>query len=91
MEQPSEPPRMCIWKKEVRATDSMGNTKVVRFPCRFPDKPLNSELCVPCLLGDLFSAFYVQTMNAGKANQMQEEIMTFLRNLTDDGSLDSLK
>lgn len=85
------PARSCIWKKEVKATNVSGKVKTLRFPCRFPDRELNSELCVPCLLGDVFSAFYVQTMQATKANAMQEEIMTFLRNMTDDGSLDGLK
>jgi len=59
--------------------------EMMKFPCRYPDKPKTSENCVPCLMGDLFAMNYTNMMSLKQQQGMNEEIMTFLRNMTSDG------
>ncbi len=76
--------RPCKWKYGIKGRDAEGNVKDVKFPCRFPNEELTSELCTQCLLGDLFGMFYAQTMSLKQGQSMQEEIMAFLKNFTSD-------
>lgn len=90
MEQ-NKPARMCNWKPAVTAQTPNGERKQVRFPCRYPDEELTSELCTQCLLGEMFAVLYSQHMALKKSGEMTSEVMTFLRSMTDDGSLDDLR
>jgi len=81
----SENPRVCKWKQSVSGRNPEGDIKKINFPCRFHED-LTFELCVQCLLGELFSVFYTQAMNIQKSGNMQEEIMAFLRNFTSEDS-----
>lgn len=83
-------PRECKWKPPIKKKSATG-TQIVKFPCRFPDQELTSELCTQCLLGDLFTMQYTQMASLQKGMHMQEEMMAFVKNMTDDGSLDDLK
>jgi len=76
--------RVCKWKQGVTGRTPDGKVQKIEFPCRFPDEDLTPELCIQCLLGELFSMFYAQTMNMNKSMAMQEEIMAFLKSFTSD-------
>lgn len=76
--------RKCEWKPSINARDPNGNVKKLDFPCRFPDKELTTDLCMQCLLGELFTMFYAQTMSMKQSQDMQEEMMAFLKNLTSE-------
>lgn len=76
--------RKCKWKAGVSGRSPEGKIKRIEFPCRYPDEELTSELCMQCLLGDIFSLFYTQTMGMQKSMNMQEEMMAFLKNFTTD-------
>ncbi|MHA1865355.1 MAG: hypothetical protein ACTSVB_09495, partial [Candidatus Heimdallarchaeaceae archaeon] len=76
--------RKCKWKPSINARDPNGNVKKLDFPCRFPNEELTTELCTQCLLGELFTMFYAQTMSMKQSQDMQEEMMAFLKNLTSD-------
>lgn len=80
----SQTKRVCKWKKGVSGRTPDGKIKKVDFPCHYPDQELTFELCTQCLLGELFSIFYAQTMNMNKSMAMQEEIMAFLKSFTSD-------
>ena len=77
-------PRFCKWKKGISGRNPEGDIQQVNFPCRYPEDELNSELCTQCLLGDIFSLFYTQTMSMKQSTSMQEEIMAFLKNFTSE-------
>ena len=77
-------PRFCKWKKGISGRNPEGEFQQVNFPCRYPEDELNSELCTQCLLGDIFSLFYTQTMSMKQSSSMQEEIMAFLKNFTSE-------
>lgn len=79
----------CIWKPPMKRNDN-GVIKTLRFPCRYPDKEKTDAVCNPCLLGDLFALQFTQVSSLKLQSAMSEEIMTFLRNMTSDGSLDDL-
>ena len=83
-------PNVCIWKPPVKSKKER-KVSVHNFPCRFPDKEKNSELCNPCLLGDVFAMNYTQMMNVKQQAGLNEEIMTYLRTFTSDGTLDDLR
>ena len=80
----------CIWKPPIKQKID-GQLRMLKFPCRYPEKEKNAETCNPCLLGDLFAMQYTQLSGMKKQSAMNEEVMTFLRNMTSDGSLDDLK
>ena len=80
----------CIWKPPIKRNKD-GKIELLKFPCRYPDKEKTSETCTPCLLGDLFAMEYTEMISSKKQSEMNDEIMTFLRNMTSDGSLDDLK
>jgi hypothetical protein len=82
--------RDCKWKPPIKRTTA-DKTHVVKFPCRFPDEELTTELCTQCLLGDMYTMQYTQMVSLQKGFDMQQEMMAFVRNMTDDGSLDELK
>ncbi|MHA2501452.1 MAG: hypothetical protein ACXAE3_01080 [Candidatus Kariarchaeaceae archaeon] len=82
-------PNECIWKPPIKRNEN-GVVKMLKFPCRFPDKEKTAEVCNPCLLGDLFAMQFTQMSSLKQQSAMSEEIMTFLRNMTSDGSLDDL-
>ena len=75
---------VCKWKQSISGRSPEGKVQKINFPCRFPDSDLTFELCVQCLLGELFAVFYTQTMNMQKSGNMQEEIMAFLKNFTSE-------
>ncbi|MHA2404923.1 MAG: hypothetical protein ACXADH_18160 [Candidatus Kariarchaeaceae archaeon] len=76
----------CIWKPPIKKKTGE-KVQLIKFPCRYPDKPKSAEICNPCLLGDIFAMSFTQ-MTSVKAQQgMNEEIMTYLRNLTSDDEL----
>ena len=89
MSQEKPDPKVCIWKPPIRQ-EVNGEVRLLNFPCRYPDKEKTAENCTPCLMGDLFVMQYTQMSNIQKQASMNEEIMTFLRNMTSDGSLDDL-
>ncbi len=76
--------RKCKWKPSVTAHGPNGEIKTIDFPCRYPDEELSPQLCTQCLLGELFTMFYAQTMSMKQSMSMQEEMMAFLKNLTSD-------
>lgn len=83
-------PNECIWKPPlIKKTES--GTKIMKFPCRYPDKPKTTETCVPCLLGDVFVMSYTQTSMVKNQQGMSEEIMTYLKNFTSDGDIQDFK
>jgi len=75
-------PRLCNWKQGISGKNPEGNIQKVNFPCRYPNDELSTDFCTLCLLGDLFSMFYAQTLSIRKSADMQEEIMAFLKNFT---------
>ena len=77
-------PRTCKWKQGISGRNPAGDVQQIKFPCRFSDEELTSELCTQCLLGELFSIFYAQTLGMKKSANMQEEIMAFLKNFTSE-------
>ena len=77
-------PRSCKWKQSVSGKAPDGSVHQVKFPCRFPNEELTTDLCSLCLQGELFSMFYAQMMSMKKSSDMQEEIMAFLRNFTSE-------
>ena len=90
MSTPKPDPSECIWKPPVRKKID-GELKMLRFPCRYPEKEKTAETCNPCLLGDLFAMQFTQMQSTKQQTEMSDEIMQFLRNLTSDGSLDDFK
>ncbi|MHA1223655.1 MAG: hypothetical protein ACTSR2_08595 [Candidatus Hodarchaeales archaeon] len=76
--------RLCKWKQGISGRSPSGEIQPVQFPCRYPKEALSTDLCTLCLLGELFSVFYAQTMNMKKSAEMQEEIMAFLKNFTSE-------
>ena len=78
------PPRKCKWKPPINARTPEGTFKKMDFPCRFPDEELTSSLCSQCMLGELFTMFYAQTMSMKQSMAMQEEMMAFLKNYTSE-------
>ncbi len=86
----NQPPRACKWKPPI-TRKSAEKTDTVRFPCRFPNEELTPELCNQCLLGDLFTMQYTQFLSLKQGFSFQQEMMTYLKSITDDGSLDDLK
>ena len=80
----SQQQRICKWKQGISGKTPDGKIQKIDFPCRYPNEELNFELCTQCLLGELFSIFYAQTMNMNKSMAMQEEIMAFLKSFTAD-------
>ena len=89
MEEKDPDPNVCIWKPPIKQKVK-GEVKLLNFPCRYPEKEKIAETCNPCLLGDLFAMQYTQLSNLKQQSAMSDEIMTFLRNMTSDGSLDDL-
>ena len=77
-------PRVCKWKQGISGRSPNGKVQQVNFPCRYPNEELTSDLCTLCLLGELFSIFYAQTMSMKKSADMQEEIMAFLKSFTSE-------
>lgn len=77
-------PRTCKWKQGISGRGPAGEIQQVKFPCRYPNEELTADLCTQCLLGELFSIFYAQTMNMKKSTDMQEEIMAFLKSFTSE-------
>ncbi len=77
-------PRVCKWKQGISGRSPDGKVQHVNFPCRYPNDELTTDLCNLCLLGELFSIFYAQTMSMKKSADMQEEIMAFLRSFTSE-------
>ena len=75
-------PRTCNWKQGIAGRSPEGKVQQVNFPCRYPNEELTTDLCSLCLLGDLFSMLYTQTMSFRKSADMQEEIMAFLKSFT---------
>ncbi len=82
--------RECKWKPPIRKKGEDG-FKVMKFPCRYPDQELTPELCTQCLMGDLFSLQFTQMSSMQKSFSIQEEMYAFLKNITDDGTLEDLK
>jgi len=90
MEQGQPDPNACIWKPPIKRKEN-GEVRIIKFPCRYPDKEKIAENCTPCLMGDLYALQFTQLNNLQQQSAMSEEIMTFLRNMTSDGSLDDLQ
>jgi len=82
--------RPCKWKQPITPKSSE-KTEISKFPCRFPDQELTTELCTQCLLGDLFTLQYTQFISLRQGFNFQQEMMAYLKNMTGDGSLDDLK
>ncbi len=75
-------PRTCKWKQGITRKSPEGEILPLNFPCKFSNDELTTDLCTLCLLGDMFSMFYAQTMTIKQSANMQEEIMAFLKNFT---------
>ncbi|MHA2252771.1 MAG: hypothetical protein ACXAD7_20580 [Candidatus Kariarchaeaceae archaeon] len=80
----------CIWKPSIKKK-SENKVEFKKFPCRYPDKTKTDEVCNPCLLGDLFVMNFTQMQWFRQQQGMNEEIMTYLRNLTSDDDLNNFK
>lgn len=83
-------PNVCIWKPNIKKVVD-GQVQFLKFPCRYPDKEKTHDVCTPCLMGDIFAMQYTQMQGMRKQQDLNEEVMTFLRNMTSDGDLDNLK
>ena len=82
--------RFCKWKPPITKRTS-DRTESIQFNCRFPDLELTPSLCQQCLLGDLFTLQYTQFVSLKQGFSFQQEMMAYLKSLTDDGSLGDLK
>lgn len=82
--------RECKWKPPI--TKKTGeSTSTLKFPCRYPNERLTAELCTQCMLGELYALNFTMASGYQKGAAMQEEMYTFLKTITGDGSLDDLK
>ncbi|MHA2098795.1 MAG: hypothetical protein ACW99A_08915 [Candidatus Kariarchaeaceae archaeon] len=86
----STDPNVCIWKPTIKKVAG-DKTQVLKFPCRFPDVKKTAEICNPCLMGDIFAMQYSQSQGLKKQQNLNDEIMTYLRNMTSDGDLNDFK
>ena len=86
----NEDPNVCIWKAPLKRKKG-DKIELVKFPCRYPEKEKTTDVCVPCLLGEMFTVNYTQMVALKEQQGLNEEVMTFLRNLTSDGSMDDLR
>ena len=89
--------KSCIWKPTLRKIGGQ-ETQELKFPCRFPDVKKTPEICNPCLMGDVFAMQYAQTQEMKKQQKLMkdqqsigDEVMTYLRNMTSDDTLDDFK
>lgn len=80
----------CIWKPQIKRKFEDRSIDM-KFPCRFPDKEKTSEVCTPCLLGDVFAMQYTQMVSFKQQSNLNEEVMTYLRSITSDDNLNDFK